>query len=213
VAGALTATHPNRKARYLHSWLAATWVAAGAGLAGLLYGRRSHSWAGARPWLGGAALAGLAWANAPALLAPGRAAEGGPQPDQPSLLDVTDSYLPELDGGRRVIVLGAVPIQPLAQWTFLTRYGTFERLEERWYGFAGPGADNRAGFLAWLGTTDCDTLVFIDRADGPLFWEEVPEVALHAELRDLLREQQTFRLVKAEEYPRQACRLTVWKRR
>src|SRR5262249_37906303 len=151
IAALLTVVHPNRKGRNLHSWLAGGWVAAGVGLGALACGRLAARAPRLGLGLGAAALGALGWAGYPGPLAPGRAPEGGPPPGRACMLDLVDSYPTGLDGARRVAVLAAVPVKPLAQWTFLERRGRFDRLEERWYGFGAAGEANRAGFLHWLG--------------------------------------------------------------
>ena len=53
--------------------------------------------------------------------------------------------------------------------------------------------------------------MFIDRLPGPgVGWEEVPEVALHAELRDLVLTQDVFHLAKQQDFPYHGCRVQVW---
>jgi 4-amino-4-deoxy-L-arabinose transferase-like glycosyltransferase len=207
LAAALSIAHPNRKGRNLHSWVAAVWVLAGVGAAQGLIGRPRL-----RACLGGTAVAGLVWAQAPALWGNGHALEGGPHPDRPCLLDVTDAYLADLDNSRRGLILSAVPLKPMAQWTFLERHGSFAGLEERWYGFGSAGEVNRRGFAHWLQTTDCDTLVYCD-ATAPIRRPEAgPECDLHAELKDILHAQQVFRLVKQTDVTHYACRVEVWRR-
>jgi hypothetical protein len=211
IAAALTVAHPNRKSRNLHSWLAAGWVTAGLGLAALLR-QASRRAPRARRWLAGATAIGLGCALLPALGSEAHAPEGGTHAQQPGMLDLTDFYLADLEGSQRYTVLAAVPVQPLVQWTVLERYRTLDRLEEHWYGFGSPGKENRARFRAWLKTTKCDTLVFFDRLPGPYYWEDVPQVALHAELRDVLTEQDVFTLVKEKTFPRHGCRVTLWRK-
>ncbi len=160
LASVLTPTHPNHKGRMLHSWMGAVWVTAGLGAAALVYGRGTARMARLRPWLAVAAVAATAWMQYPALNADGRTAEGGPHPELPSMLDVADTYLSEVESGGRTLLLTSLPLKPMAQWTWLERFGNFDRLEERWYGFGAAGADNRRGFAHWLQTTDCDTLAF-----------------------------------------------------
>jgi hypothetical protein len=207
----LTATHPNHKGRYVHSWVALGWLSAGLGAAALLYGPLSERLMAVRPWLSGAALVALACALVPALRVPAYAPEGGPHPTHLSLLDVTDSYLAEVEPSRRTTILAAVPIKPLAQWTYLERTGDLRRLEKNWYGYGAPGEGNREGFKTWLRNPPCDTLVFIDRLPGPgVGWEEAPDVALHAELRDLVLTQQVFQLAKQQDFPYHGCRVQVW---
>jgi hypothetical protein len=212
LAAVLAVTHPNQKSRNLHSWLAAGWVTAGIGTATLLYRGCAGRWSRLAPWLGGVAVAGLVWMQYAALTAAGHAAEGGPHPDHPSMLDAIDVYLADLDGSRRAVILTAVPLKPMTQWTFLERHGNFDRLEEHWYGFGAAGEDNRRGFADWMRTTDCDTLIYCDKI-RPRDWADAgPECALHAELRDLVKAQTVFRLVKQRDFPAYACRVEVWQR-
>jgi hypothetical protein len=208
LALALTVAHPNRKGRNVHSWLSAGWVLAGVGAAVLVNGRHRRL----RPWLASAALGGVVLAHLPALAARGHAPEGGPHPAQASLLEVTDAYLPELERASRATVLAAVPVKPLVQWTYLERFGRFDKLEENWYGFGPPGEGNRQGFLAWLRSTSCDTIVYLDRTPGPDVWEDVPDTRLHAELRDLLFSQNVFQEVSRHAFPRAGCTVHVWQK-
>ncbi len=213
IAASLAVVHPNRKARNLHSWLAGAWVVAGGGLASLLAGPALQRAGRARPWLGGAAVGALGIALGPALWRAGDAPEGGPHLQRPSLLDLTDFYRDERDQAKRLTVLASLPIQSLVQWTTLERDGRWGRLEDHWYGFGDEGAPNREGFARWLASTSCDTLVYFERlpagAPGADDW---PTCRLHAELRDLLRAQQRFRLVREQTFPRHGCRVLVWKR-
>jgi hypothetical protein len=212
LAAALAVTHPNQKSRNLHSWLAAAWVTAGIGTATLVQRGCAGRWSRLAPWMGGAVVAGLVWMQYPALTATGHAWEGGPHPDHPSMLDAIDVYLADLDDSRRAVILTAVPLKPMTQWTFLERHGNFDRLDEHWYGFGASGEDNRRGFADWLRTTDCDTLIYCDKIN-PRDWADAgPECTLHAELRDLVKAQTIFRLVKQRDFPAYACRVEVWQR-
>ncbi len=209
----LTVAHPNRKSRNLHSWLAAGWVAAGIGLATVVHGRlTARRRQLLRPWIGSIALGSMVLTHLPSLSAEGHAPEGGPHPDQVSLLDLTDVYLPLLDHANRATVLAAVPVKPLVQWTYLERFGCFDRLEENWYGFGPAGEGNRQGFQSWLRATACDMIVYLDRTAGPNIWEDVPDTRLHAELRDLLFNQNVFQEVRRREFPRAGCTVHIWQK-
>jgi hypothetical protein len=210
IAAGLAVAHPNQKSRNLHSWMAAVWVMAGMGAATLLYHGR---WPRLASWLGGALVTVLAGMQLPALLAAGHSPEGGLHPASFSMLDAIDTYLPDLDHSRRTLILTSVPLKPLAQWTFLERYGRFAGLEEYWYGFGAPGEENRRGFEQWLRTTDCETLVYCDRIASRDWADAGPECELHAELRDLVRTQRAFRLIRQTDFPAYACRIQVWRRR
>lgn len=212
LAAVLTPTHPNHKGRMLHSWVPAVWVTAGLGAAALIYGRGTARWPRLRPWLAGAAVAAVAAMQYPALSANGHAAEGGPHPEQRSMRDVTDAYLPDLDRAGRAILLTTMPLKPMAQWTLLERHGSFNRLEEHWYGFGDVGEANRRGFADWLRTTDCDTVIFCETTIDRAKVDTGPECALHAELKDVLPAQTRFRLVAQRNLPHHACRIQVWRR-
>jgi hypothetical protein len=128
------------------------------------------------------------------------------------MLDVTDAYLSGIEGGGRTLLLTSLPLKPMAQWTWLERFGNFESLEERWYGFGAAGADNRRGFAHWLQSTTCDTLVFCETTISRADVDSGPECALHAELKDVLTGQQIFRLTQRRELPHLACRIEIWRR-
>jgi hypothetical protein len=212
LASLLTPMHPNHKGRMLHSWLPAAWVAAGLGAAALAEGRGTARRKRFRPWLSGAAVAAAAWMNYPALCAPAHASEGGPHFEHASMLDVTDTYLSEIDGNRRTLLLTTMPLKPMAQWTWLERFGNFDGLEEHWNGFGAEGADNRRGFADWLRSTDCDTVVFCESTIARPGVDSGPECAVHAELKDVLAEQQIFHLVRLRHLPHHACRVHIWRR-
>jgi hypothetical protein len=212
LASVLTPTHPNHKSRMMHSWIPALWVTAGLGAAALIYGRGTARMPRLRPWLAGASLAIALGMQYPALNADGCTAEGGAHTVFPSMLDVTDAYLAEVAGSRRTLLLTTMPLKPMAQWTWLERYGNFDGLEQRWYGFGASGDDNRRGFAEWLRTTNCDTLVFCESTIPRPGVDSGPECPLHAELLDVLTAQRLFPLASQHDLPHLACRVRIWKR-
>ena len=212
LASVLTPTHPNHKSRMLHSWMPAVWVTAGLGAAALIYGRSTARAPRLRPWLAGASLVALLGMQYPALSADGHTAEGGSHPEYPSMLAVTDAYLAEVGNSQRTLLLTTLPLKPMAQWTWLERFGNFDRLEQRWYGFGAAGEENRRGFAHWLQTTDCDTLVFCESTIPRPGVDSGPECALHAELLDVLSNQRVFHLAAQRELPHLGCRVRIWRR-
>ncbi|HEY7153254.1 MAG TPA: hypothetical protein VH575_04770, partial [Gemmataceae bacterium] len=174
--------------------------------------RATARWPHLRPWLAGATVMAVVCMQSTGFVAVGRAVEGGSHPDQRSMLDVTDAYLPDLDSSTRALILTTMPLKPMAQWTFLERYGSFDRLEERWYGFGEAGEANRRGFADWLRTTDCDSVIFCETTIARDGVDSGPECVLHAELKDVLPAQTIFRLAGQHELPRHACRIQVWRR-
>ncbi len=211
VGALLAASHPNRKARFLHSWLDAGWVAAGVGLVTLTHGRLTARRTPLRPWLAGVALGALALTHCPAVLCRGRAAEGGPHPARSSWLELTDIWRDELAASRKVAVLSSFNVGPLVEWTYLESRGSLDGLEDTRFGFGARGEENRRGFLAWLQATDCDALLVIESLPGAAGrgFERQP---LHCELLDLLRDQSVFRPVARRELPRHGMAVTIWGR-
>ena len=130
-AAALTFHHPTHRSRFLHSWVAAGWVVAGIGLAQVVYGRLTARWPGGRPWLAAAVLAGLSLLNIPGMFQTGHAPEGGPKPDQPSVLAVTDAYLPALDQVARPAIFANLPIKFLTGWTLMEQRPAAHRHRDR----------------------------------------------------------------------------------
>jgi hypothetical protein len=208
----LGSSHPNRKGRFLHSWFAASWVAAGVGVAGLTYGARTGRRRRLEPWLAGTALGMLALTHVPGLAAPAHAQEGGPHVAQPSLLEMTDYYLGELTPTHRLAVLTTMDFKPLAQWTYLERFGSLDGMEDVWFGFGPLGEENRAGFRRWLAATDCDTIVVCDSLPGATGLNQFVERELHREMIDVLRSQTTFTPAARQELPLLSAAVTVWHR-
>jgi hypothetical protein len=211
----LTVRHPNQQARFLTTWITAGWILAGAGAAMLVYGRLTDSVTRLRPAFALVVLAAIA-----VIIANGNLSASvyyaGPQPQMPSLRDVTDDYLPDLGGDGPVAIVSDVEIRPLHQWTFLERYGQISRLDDRVFGFGTPGAENQAGFRAWLQSTRCETVVFIDTLPTPeavTQWEIQPNPQVVADYRAVFAEQTTLCLVRRRDFPKHGCAVLVWKRR
>jgi hypothetical protein len=208
----LTVAHPNQKGRCLHSWIATTWILGGVGGAQMVCVVVRTGWNNVRPLFAIGGVGALAWMQMPALLSPGHALEGGPHPHHASLLDLTESYIPELANSRRATVLAAVPFRTLTQWALLQQTGSLARLEEHWWDFAADSPAERESFLRWLQTTECETLVFLERLPGKAPWVVGPECDRHAGLLDLLRDQEQFLLSKQRAFPHHHCRVLVWQR-
>jgi hypothetical protein len=210
LAAALTVLHPNHKSRCVHSWIAVAWVSGGMGLAALLDRLppvRQHM---VRRLASAAVLAGLVLGQGPALWQPGHALEAGPHPNHPSLLDVADSFVPDVVASRRATVLTAVPLRTLAQWTVRERGGA-DRLEEHWYGFGGDGSDEGEQFRHWMATA-CDTLVVVDALPGKPLWEGGPECERIGRLAKVLPSQDVFHLTREQSFPQFRFRVQLWQR-
>jgi len=212
IAVALSLNHPNRKSRFLHSWVAGAWAAAGVGLACLLHGRLTRRVASARPWLSAAALGGLGVVCLPTLADAGRAPEGGPQPQRPSSLVLTDCYTEHLAGARQPLVLSNLPMKFLCQWTLLERFGHAARIDTDIRGFGTVPEEDRASFQRWLTTSRSDVVVYIDIHKDSCFYEEVPGCEPAEALRDLLEAQSVLPLKQRWHLPEYGCTISLWAR-
>ena len=211
---ALTVLHPNHKGRNMHSWLPALWACAGVGAACLVYGRLTEWAPRARAWLAAAAAACLLLLQAPAAFEGAHAEEGGPHPQHPSDLDLTDYYLPELDHAQKADVLSDAPFRFFAEWTYLQRYGRLDGLENNWLGFANHGEDEREAFQRWLRSTRAEVLVVLERTPGTAgrWIVEGEDRERFMQVRDLLLNQEVFHKDKSRDFPEWGCTVSVWKR-
>jgi hypothetical protein len=212
IAAALTLRHPNQKSRFLHSWVAGGWVAAGVGLALCVNGPMTARWKRLRPWLGTAAVGGLGLACLPGFVQAGHAPEGGPDTERPSTLALTDAYLPSLAESRRATVVATVPMKWLVTWTFLQRYGQSDRLETDLKGYGFTDEEHRQAFARWLETTPSDTLVFIDVPPGSPFYVPGAVNEMYGPLRELLASQTVFHLTQRRELAPYGCAVAIWYR-
>ncbi len=210
LAAMATVPHPNRKSRFLHSWMPVVWVLAGAGLGWLVGERRREArWTAA---LVGALLVG---AEAPGLLAPPHAPEGGVRLDVPSTLDLTDAYLPYLANARHPAVLGAVPLRYLAGWTYLERYGRAERVSPGPRGFdvAETNERNAAVFGEWLASGPVDVIVYVDVPASSGWHQRVPDTAGLLQMGRLMERQTALHEVARFRVPAgDGTIVTVWRR-
>ncbi len=205
----LTCQHPMLKHRFMHSWIATSWVLASVGLiytiqlaAGLVSERL-------RPWAAGLACMAALWPLAPAFVADGRAAESGIHPCHPPALTITDTYLPALEGCKQPTILGNMPMKFLTAWTFEERLG-HRRVTLDVKDFKDRIEHNEEQVRRWLTTTPSDTLVLIDiHPDSPYFVSSNDNVDLSTIEHVLARGP--FQQAQRWELPEHVS-ITLWKR-
>jgi hypothetical protein len=180
-------------------------------LALVIHGRLTRHLARARPWLTGTAIA-LLLSQCLGIWKLGHAVEGGPKPALPTMLELTDYFLPEVEQARRATVLAGVPCRFQVEWATMLRLGSLDRLENNWLGFAAAGLDHRQGFLRWLHKTRVDTLISLEARPGSYCWEKEGNEKLKNDVLELLKGQKIFRKVKEHEFPHLSCAVAVWKR-
>jgi hypothetical protein len=211
ISALLTSLHANRQVRFLHTWIPALWVSAGIGAvtAASLFARPM------RKRLAGAVIAlsalVLVGAHVPSILQGKKSPIGGPWVGRASMLEVSDAICRETASTQRFTILTTVPLRFFSQWVFLEHQDAGKKFESHWWGYGQPPSANRDGFLSWLQSTRCDTLVFVDGTPPDTSGLNV-EVQRHIELREQILAQKTFRLVKQEQFPAQGCRLLVYRR-
>jgi hypothetical protein len=212
IAAAATLPHPNRKSRFLHSWVPAGWIIAGVGVTGLVPRGRRAGWAG--PATAATAAAAIVLVHAPGFLSAGDSPERGHRGYlAASTFDLTDYLLPQLDGSQRAAVFATLDMRHCLRSSFLERYGRRRQLEVEWKGYGASAGENRRRFQEWLATTSCDTLVFIDvpRASylheptghNPFFAEQLPE---------LLASQTAFTPLTTRYFSLYRCTVSVYRR-
>jgi hypothetical protein len=206
VSIALTLLQPTGRGRFLHSWLAVTWVAAGVGLAGAVFAFRRGPLTAPERLVGVAAAVGFAVVCGPSALQPGHAREGGLRPAAPCTLLVPEAYLPHLEGARRVAIFSTAPNKFFLQWTYQDVYHRTERV------IVDPDRLPPAGqFAEWADREECDAVVWLDIPRGSTFFES-PEVTAARRVPNVLADQPLFVQAGEWSWPEYRCRVVLWKR-
>jgi hypothetical protein len=205
IAVALTTPHPNRKSRFVHSWLPAAWVLAGCGVGVVARGRFRA--------VGVAAAGALIVSQWPGLSAVAAAPEGGVKPGKPSALDLTDAYLPALADATRPAVLSNVPLKFLARWTYQERYGRGPRVATEIPGFDARRVcpENVAAVNAWLASTPSDTIVLVQLPATSPWYVPAPGCAGLEQLEPIFAGQSGWARAGDVAQPGDA-RVSVWRR-
>jgi hypothetical protein len=212
VAGALTFHHPTHRSRFVHSWIAAGWVAAGIGLAQLIYSRPLVRRPALSPLLAATALTGLVGSQLPGILRANDAPEGGPHPKMPSMLAVTDAYLPALDDCRRPAIFANLPVKFLTGWTLLERHGKHLDLVSELRGFGSSVEADRELFNNWLRSTACDAVVLLEFSPSSVCYEAVPFPDYRI-IRERMTADPSFIESTHRELTSYGCTVTVWRKR
>ncbi len=182
-AALLTCGHPMLKNRHAHTWIAVLWVLGSAGMMHLLY-VTCRSWPRLRLGLaGGLCLLGATW-HGPHWLEPGRAQEGGVKSDQPSILTLSETYLPALTNARRPTLVCNIHSPFFLSWTFQETFH-HQRFATAIKGYTSNQPDLVA-LEAWSKTTRSDALVLIEVA------KESPHYADTTDLLDTGRVRRFF---------------------
>lgn len=203
----LAATHPNRKSRFVHTWLPAGWAAAGTGLA-LLAG-------GAGP--GKAWRRGAGWVATTSLWVAGipHLAERPSVPDSgswrfESSLAVCSQWLPWLHEHGPHAIFANLPVEDFATWTYLEAFPDRRPPEVVKPLVATEASIISRQFEEWLRATPVLRLVYLDvEPDSPLHF---PGYAAYEQVPELLSRQGTFRPVRQVRLETLRCTISLWER-
>jgi hypothetical protein len=207
VSAGLTLMQPTCRSRFLHSWIAMSWVTAGLGLALCIYGWRADWMRSLRDVAAGVAVGLLLLAAAPSAIGPGRALEGGPHAGLSCVLPVAESLLPQLDGDRRVAILSDSALRFFVSWTHQERCRRTERVIGEVYLLPSDPAE----FERWAAKTQCDAVVWIDVPEESPLWFPCVEPGVER-VRDLMAHQHGFAQVGRCDWPELHCSAVIWRR-
>lgn len=212
IAAALTIPHPNRKSRFLHSWIAAGWALAGAGLAQAVAARGTA--VGWRTAIGGGVVGGIALLHAPAWVSAGDSSERGHTDYLPaSTRDLTDYYLEAIGDSQRVAILATMEIKHLLRWSYMELGGHRKNVHVDWKGYGSSIDDNRRRFNEWVLKTPCDTVVFIDVPAGTYLHEKTNcNDAMASQLAEILASQNVLKPVQRRDFSMYGCAVTIYRR-
>ncbi len=209
----LVVTHSTTQQRFLHSWLAAAWVLAGAGAGTLLDSSWLDRRCGLRSGLAAVVVLAVVIAIGPGWRGPGHASGGGDPASPPSTLDIADAYLPYLHDARRpAIFIGA--LETFARWTYYERYPGRHGLESpgRWMRQTPPEQVPRL-LPTWLAATRPDAVVVIDFSPQSRHYFSGQEQEVTHQLALLMPQQPDFELAHRWDLTPHGCTITLWRRR
>lgn len=207
VAALLVCQHPMLKHRFVHSWIAVGWIIGAVGLIAVV--ERLTGWLSEqlRPWAAGLAAAALIGVGCPWLLEPGHAQEAGLRAGEPSILRITDTYLPALADSRNPTIVSNVSARFQWCWTYIERYHRHDVAGEvkNFKAFDGDPAPARK----WLETTDADALVLVDVAPGSRFDNRTDEYVDLSAFHQALAEQTRWVQTRRWDLP-EGVAITLW---
>jgi hypothetical protein len=207
VSAGLTMLQPTCRSRFLHSWIAATWVTAGVGLALCVYGWRATALRRLRHLAAGIAVGGLLLLAVPSAVQRGHAYEGGLDRADRCVLPLAEDLLPQLDGSRRVAILSQHGLRFFMSWTYQERCRQTERVIGEAYQLPAEPAE----LGPWAERMQCDAVVWIDvAADSPLCFPSGD--ARDDRVPELLARQTNFHVAARCAWPALHCSAVIWRR-
>lgn len=206
ISAALTLVHPLQGSRFLHTWIPAFWVIGAAGLATCLGGA-----ARLRPLLALGASGAVVLAHAADLVKPGHAPGTG-SGETTSLLDITDTYLPELGGERRVSIFSTVPCTQFLLWTYRERYPHSDKLEIPLKDYPLSDEEVRRRLEKWEDASRVDAAILIDIAPDSAHYVPIADYSAYRQIGQIISGNPRFHLARQWHLREQGCTISMWRR-
>ena len=207
---AMVVSHPFVENRFIHSFIAILWLAAACALLSLIDRLTSRLGSGFRALLSSSAVIVAGLALAPHLFSPRFVPSAGVV-GAGSLLDLSDSYLPDLAGFERVAMFSTVSEREFPEWTYLERYPhhTFEWPLDGW--LSAPQVSD--SFDRWIASTKVDAIVFFDITPDSRNYSAMGDYEAYAQIRQRIPARSDFRPYKQWIFPDRRCAITMWTRK
>ena len=207
---AINVMHHSKRSRFLHSWIAVSWVVAGAGAGQLLAAGFRGRLRQVQPIAAGLCALGLISLHGPGLIATGHAPEGGRKPECVGMLNIPRAYLPEIANERHAVLVANLPIRSLLDWTYLEYGDNPRRAQTTLKGLPFHGITQQK-LDKWLEETSCSALVFVQVHPASALYEEYRDHP-YRDLGELLSGQRLLRPERQWVFPEQHISVTLWKR-
>jgi hypothetical protein len=210
IAAYLSCQHPMLKHRFIHSWIAMTFVLGSVGLVHTAQSLASLLSERARPWAAGITCAAMSGLLSMTLLDPGHAQEGGIKGPtlETSPLRITDTYLPSLADASQPTIVSNVSARYLWTWTFIEQHH-HHRMAAEIKHFKSFEHDPEPA-KRWLESTRSDVLVLIDIHPGTVFDSRSDEYVDLAAFHQALAAQTTWTQTQRWVMP-EGVTITVWR--
>jgi hypothetical protein len=209
---AILLLHPNQQSRFLHSWIPALWVLAGAGAGALLYHESLNILGRLRPLISAALVLALILAIGPRWRGPGFVVPSGGS--SLSTLDISDAYLPYLKGFRRTAIFMASPVEAFNAWTYREYFRRSQGMvDTTWWKRLTPAGDVPSRLPEWLAANGCDSVVTITFSPGSPHYNRGCEQQVTDAVAEAMPQQSDFTLLYRADLEAHKCAVTVWRRR
>lgn len=206
----LTCQHPNRKSRFLHSWVPMVWVIGGVGISGLARIRYRRFPLGTVAC--GVGLTAFILSSGEEFQKKPHAQEARSYETNHTALVLSRDYLPKIDPSRQVAIFSNMPLKFFASWTHLQYRQRQQNLETEIRGWQPGAAGDYDSFLNWLRSTNIEQIVYIHVGEKGPIWREIVGPAQLQRYGEYLSQQDRFSLMEEVTYPELDCVVRIYQR-